>query len=76
MGDDNLSLEEALEELRRERHARKSAILDRAKSSLASARDDVARGVHVDPAVIRDLERAIAEYERYTLERPGLPKDL
>jgi len=75
MEKENLSLQEALDALQRERHARKSVILERAKAALAAARDDVSRGVDVDPDVIRDLERSIAEYERYTLERPGLPPE-
>ncbi|MFL6373387.1 MAG: hypothetical protein ACJ73D_01850 [Pyrinomonadaceae bacterium] len=75
MDDEKLSLEEALDALQRDRHARKSVILDRAKSTLAAAQEDISRGVHVDPNVIRELERSIAEYERYTLERPGLPQD-
>ncbi|HEY2848040.1 MAG TPA: hypothetical protein VGI80_09500 [Pyrinomonadaceae bacterium] len=75
MDSENLSLEEALDALRRERHTRKGVILERAKSALAMARDDIARGVDIDPIAIRDLERSIAEYERYTLERPGLPPE-
>jgi hypothetical protein len=72
---ETLSLQEALEALRRERHAHKDVILERARATLAMARSDIARGADVDPDVIRDLERSITEYERYTLERPGLPPE-
>ncbi|MBV9241535.1 MAG: hypothetical protein JO314_05965 [Acidobacteria bacterium] len=75
MNDRDLSLEEALDTLQKERHARKSAVLDRARAALASAREDLARGVAVDENVIRELERSIAEFERFTIERPGLPAD-
>ena len=72
---DNLQLEEALETLRRERHARKGVVLERARAALAAAREDIARGVHVDPNTIAELERSIAEFERFTVERPGLPPE-
>ena len=75
MDNEDLSLREALDALQRERHERKSVILDRAKAALAAARDEASRGLDVDTDVIRDLERSIAEYERYTLERPGLPPE-
>ncbi len=75
MDNENLSLQEALDALQRERHARKSVILDRAKAALAAARDDASRGLDVDADVIRDLERSITGYEKYTLERPGLPPE-
>ncbi len=68
-------LEEALDTLRRNRHERKDVILERARAALANAREDLARGVAVDPDVIRDLERSIAEYELFTVERPGLPPE-
>jgi hypothetical protein len=73
MEQDDLTLEQHLDLLRTERHARKSAILERAHAALNNARDDLAKGVQIDPDVIRELERSIAEYERYTIERPGLP---
>ena len=69
----DLTLEQHLELLREQRHARKSAILDRARSALNNAREDMANGVDIDPKVINELESSIAEYESYTLERPGLP---
>ena len=75
MEDEPLSLDEQLKRLQRERHERKASVLARARAALATAREDIARGVDVDPEVIRDLERSIAEYERYTLERPGLPPE-
>jgi ribosome-binding protein aMBF1 (putative translation factor) len=73
--EDDLTLEQHLDLLREQRHARKGVILDRARSALANAREDLAKGIEIDPVVIRDLERSIAEYERYTIERPGLPQD-
>jgi hypothetical protein len=73
--DNGTSLQQALDALQRERHARKSVILERAHSALDAAREDIARGVEVDPTAVRDLEAAIAEYERYTIERPGLPPE-
>ena len=75
MDEKGLPLEEQLKRLRRERHERKATVLARARAALATAREDIARGLEVDPAVISDLERSIAEYERYTLERPGLPPE-
>jgi ribosome-binding protein aMBF1 (putative translation factor) len=75
MDEEPLSLDEQLKRLQRERHERKATVLARARAALATAREDIARGVDVDAAVIADLERSIAEYERYTLERPGLPPD-
>ena len=73
MEEDDLTLEQHLALLRTERHARKSVILERAHAALNNAREDLAKGVQIDPDVIRELERSIAEYERYTIERPGLP---
>jgi|GEM_PF-5973688 len=75
MDEEPLSLEEQLKILRHERHERKASVLARARAALATAREDMERGVDVDPAVVADLERSIAEYERYTIERPGLPPD-
>lgn len=75
MDERDMSLEEHLKILREERHARKFAVLERARAALKTAREDVARGVDVDPQVIRELEESISEYERYTIERPGLPPD-
>jgi DnaJ-domain-containing protein 1 len=75
MDEEGLSLEEHLKILQRERHERKATVLARARAALATAREDIARGAQVDPAVISDLENSIAEYERYTLDRPGLPPE-
>jgi len=50
-------------------------VLERARAALASAHEDMARGIEVDPEVIRELEQSIAEFERFTVERPGLPVD-
>ena len=72
----DLTLEQHLDLLREERHARKSVILERARAALRNAREDVANGVDIDPQVLRDLESSIAEYESYTLERPGLPPEI
>lgn len=72
---DNLTLAEALETLQRDRHARKSVVLERAHAALAAAREDIARGLAVDESAVRELERSIAEFEKYTLERPGLPPE-
>jgi DnaJ-domain-containing protein 1 len=69
------TLQEALDTLRRDRHERKSEVLDRARSALAAAHEDMARGIDVDPDVIRELEQSIAEFERFTIERPGLPPE-
>jgi len=70
---EKLTLDEALDTLQRERRERKSAVLERARAALAAAREDIARGLAVDENAIRELERSIAEFEKYTLERPGLP---
>jgi len=71
----NSTLQDALDTLREERHARKSAVLDRARAALDAAREDMAQGFDVDQNVVRELEHSIAEFERYTLERPGLPRE-
>ena len=70
---DKLTLDEALDTLQRERRERKSAVLERARAALAAAREDIAGGLAIDENAIRELERSIAEFEKYTLERPGLP---
>jgi hypothetical protein len=75
MDNDKLTLEEALDTLQRERHARKESVLERARAALAAAREDIDRGVAVDENTVRELERSIAEFEKYTLERPGLPPE-
>ena len=69
------TLQEALDTLQRDRHERKSSVLDRARVALALVHEDMARGIDVDPEVIRELEKSIAEFEKFTIERPGLPQE-
>jgi hypothetical protein len=71
----NLGLQEVLDTLQKQRHERKDVVLDRARAALAAAREDIARGIDVDQAVIDELQRSISEFERYTVERPGLPPE-
>ena len=48
MEEDDLTLEQHLDLLRTERHARKSVILERAHAALRNAREDLAKGVQID----------------------------
>lgn len=75
MNEEELSLDEHLEQLREANHKRKDAILTRARQALETAREEIARGQHVDPETIKSLEDAIRGYEKFTLERPGLPPE-
>lgn len=75
MNEEELSLDEHLEQLSEANRERRDVILDRARKALAVAREEAAAGRNVDPETIRSLEDAIDNYERFTVERPGLPPD-
>ena len=75
MTEEELSLEEHLELLRKQNRERKAVIIERAQKALDAARDELARGHNIDLKTIRDLEETIADYKKHTMERPGLPPE-